>query len=168
MFCLSCSACPVQPVLFSLLCSDCPGNPVLSRQSCSARPVLSVLFRLPWFFFPACPILAILSCLSCHSSHVLPILFCLSFSVCPVLAALSWPYVDAQARNDERKNQGGRKFEREFKERKSSRSAKIQGARMQKRKIEGPLKSASAKSFVREGEDSKKSAYPALALYIIL
>jgi hypothetical protein len=55
LFCLSCSACPVLPVLFRLFCS-------------------------------ACPVLV-------------------SYSGYPVLAVLSWPYIDARARNYERKNQ---------------------------------------------------------------
>jgi hypothetical protein len=86
--------------------------------------------------------------------------------------------VDTRARNDERKNQRAREHEREFKERKkkreNSRSAKIKQrgsakARMQKRKIEGPKKSAKAPaqrdllgSAKAQARRLKKSASPAL------
>jgi hypothetical protein len=65
------------------------------------------------------------------------VLFCLSSSGCPVLAVLSWLSCPGRVQKHEheiyeRENQGAHKYEREFKEREKSRSAKAQ---MQKREI---------------------------------
>jgi hypothetical protein len=57
--------------------------------------------------------------LSCSTCSLPPVLFWLSCSGCPVLAALSWPCIDARARNYERENRGSQMYVRE-----KSRSAK--------------------------------------------
>jgi hypothetical protein len=56
LFCVSCSACPVQHDLFCLSISASPASPVLVCLSCSVSSVLLVLFWLPF--------LAVLSFLS--------------------------------------------------------------------------------------------------------
>jgi hypothetical protein len=59
LFCLSCSACPPQPVLFCLSCSACPVLPIMSWLSCPVCPVMTVLFAcpfLPVLFWLSCPI----------------------------------------------------------------------------------------------------------------
>jgi hypothetical protein len=121
LFRMSCSACPVclsflafpvSPAQFVCpILSVCPALPVMFL------PVLSWLYWhdsliLPvsfWLSCSACPVLLVLYCLSCSAS---PVLFCHSSFVLPVL---SWPYIDAKARNYEHK-----------KEREKSGSAKVQ------------------------------------------
>ncbi len=92
---LSCSACPIQAVLFGFSFSDCPDQVLvpasLLYMSCPGNTVLAVLC---WQLCSVC-----LVCLPCSgsSSPVLAVLFWLSFSAvlsflscpfCPVLAVL--------------------------------------------------------------------------------
>ncbi len=88
-FCLSCSACPVLPVLIWLPCS---ASPVLPVQFCLF--CLPVLFCLSHSAFPvlpvlyACPVLPILFCLSRFVYSVLVYIRILSCSACPILPVL--------------------------------------------------------------------------------
>jgi hypothetical protein len=78
LFCLSRSVFPVLPVLFCLSHSSCPVQPVLFCLSCSACPVLAAL---SWQFFPGSPLLTVWFCLFCSACHV-------SRSSCPVISVL--------------------------------------------------------------------------------
>jgi hypothetical protein len=180
LVCLSCFACPilsVRPVLPFLYCPSCswlscPGFHVLallSRQSCSICPVLAVLFGM-----------------SCSGCSVLAVWFCLSCSGCPVLAVLSWPYIDARARNYERENQEPQMYKSKKSRSANKRveklssvkqNAKNQGAQERKSanakeqnlRPNKERESASVKSFPQERESAsvkpKKKRWSALPTF---
>ncbi len=86
-------------------------------------------------------------------------------SGCPDLAVLSWPYIDARARNYERKDQWSQMYVRE-KSRSAKKSAKNLGARKKSAKIQGARERESANAKAqnlrpkkeRESASAKSSA----------